>query len=318
MGRRREAAALEEAALTIARRTGERGLEIRIRNNLASAIAVDDPPRAMRMYQEARELAADVGDRGMYNWLSGLIALMTLAMGADVDAEIAILRDALDAATLRPDRIRLRMIRGVLEAQRGIAIAELRAEVEELVGDSTDPEQLFSRHMARALAALMTGNGSESYDEAMAAFELQPQNPEVPLSNALRSAIRARDPDRASIVASHITALGQSGELDRSGELQARGAVAALTGNPAEALAAFREAHSIETRLGQHYEAAIIAVLAVHLMPAEPEARAWAEEARELLVRMRAAPWITQLDAALATAPAISAAVAAETPAATQ
>ncbi len=226
MGRRREAAALEEAALTLARRTGDRGLEIRIRNNLASAIIVDDPIRATRMYQEARELAADLGDRGMYNWLSGLIALNTFTMGGDVDAEIAILRDALDAATLRPDRIRLRMIRGVLEAQRGVAIPELRTEVEELVGDSTDPEQLFSRHMARAFTALMIGNGRESYDEAMAAFELTPQNPEVPLGNAIRSAVLLRDAERAATVAGHITALGQSGDLDRSSQLGAQAVVA--------------------------------------------------------------------------------------------
>ena len=56
--------ALEEAALTLARRTGDRGLEIRIRNNLASAISVDDPIRATRMYQEARELAALDPDAG--------------------------------------------------------------------------------------------------------------------------------------------------------------------------------------------------------------------------------------------------------------
>jgi tetratricopeptide (TPR) repeat protein len=302
MGRRREAAALEEAALTLARRTGDRGLEIRIRNNLASAIIVDDPIRATRMYQEARELAADLGDRGMYNWLSGLIALNTFTMGGDVDAEIAILRDALDAATLRPDRIRLRMIRGVLEAQRGVAIPELRTEVEELVGDSTDPEQLFSRHMARAFTALMIGNGRESYDEAMAAFELTPQNPEVPLGNAIRSAVLLRDAERAATVAGHITALGQSGDLDRSSQLGAQAVVAALTGRGADALAAFRDSYAIETRLGQRLEAAVIAVHAVELLPGEPEPRAWAEEARPFLVEFGLRPWLERLDAALALA----------------
>ncbi|HET6650728.1 MAG TPA: hypothetical protein VFH79_11305, partial [Candidatus Limnocylindria bacterium] len=302
MGRRREAAALEEAALTLARRTGERGLEIRIRNNLASAVIVDDPIRATHMFREARELAADLGDRGMYNWLSALIALNTLSMGGDVDAEIAVLRDAFDSATLRPDRIRLRMIRGVLEAQRGVAIPEMRAEVEELVGDSTDPEQLFSRHMARALAGLMTGNGSESYDAAMAAFELGPQNPEVPLGNAIRSAVLLRDAERAATVASHIAALGQSGDLDRSSELGAQAVVAALTGRVADALAAFRDAYAIETRLGQRLEAAVIAVHATELLPGEPEPRAWAEEARPFLVEFELRPWLERLDAALAVA----------------
>ena len=178
----------------------------------------------------------------------------------------------------------------------------MRAEVEELVGDSTDPEQLFSRHMARALAGLMTGNGSESYDAAMAAFELGPQNPEVPLGNAIRSAVLLRDAERAATVAAHIAALGQSGDLDRSSELGAQAVVAALTGRVAEALAAFRDAHAIETRLGQRLEAAVIAVHAMELLPGEPEPRAWAEEARPFLVEFELRPWLERLDAALAVA----------------
>ena len=41
-------------------------------------------------------------------------------------------------------------------------------------------------------------------------------------------------------------------------------------------------------------------VLAATLLPDEPEVRAWAEEVRPLLVELRAAPWITFLDEALA------------------
>jgi hypothetical protein len=152
------------------------------------------------------------------------------------------------------------------------------------------------------MVALMTGNGSESYDEAMAAFELRPQNPEVPLGNAIRSAVLLRDAERAATVAAHIAALGQSGDLDRSFQLGAQAVVAALTGQIGEALAAFRDAHAIETRLGQRLEAAVIAVHAMELLPGEPEPRAWAEEARPFLVEFGLQPWLERLDAALAVA----------------
>jgi tetratricopeptide (TPR) repeat protein len=313
LGRRREAAALEDAALTLARRIGDATLEIRIINNLAATVLTDEPLRGMEMYLEARDVTREVGDRGMYNWLSGLIALNTLSLGGDLDEQIAILNEALEAATLRPDRLRLRMIRGVLESQRGINLAELRAEIAELVGDSSDPEQLFHLHMSRAIAGQFGGDQDVAYVEAMAAFELTPQNPDIPLINALRGAINMRHLERASTAAAHLEALGQSGELDRSALLQARAAVAALSGRPTEALAALREARDIEASHGQRFEAAVVAANAVHLLPGEPEARGWAEEARPLLVEMRVAPWIEMLDTALAAAPAAAAtAVAAD------
>jgi hypothetical protein len=120
----------------------------------------------------------------------------------------------------------------------------------------------------------------------------------------LRSAIRARDAERAAIVATHMASLGQSGELDRSTRLQADATVAALNGRVPEALAGFREALGIETRLGQRWEAAVVAVHAVHLLPGEGETRRWAEEARPLLVEMGVTPWIEMLDTALGAAPA--------------
>ena len=48
---------------------------MRVRNNLASAISDDDPAGATRMLLEGVELARQIGDRGMFNWLAGTAAV---------------------------------------------------------------------------------------------------------------------------------------------------------------------------------------------------------------------------------------------------
>ena len=81
LGRRREAVAIQQAALDVVQRVGDRSLEMRIRNNLASSLSDDDPARATRMLIEIRALAREVGDRGMYNWIAGLAAVSSLSAG---------------------------------------------------------------------------------------------------------------------------------------------------------------------------------------------------------------------------------------------
>ena len=74
LGRRREAIALQSAALDMAKASGDRNFEMRVRNNLSSAISDDDPAGATRMLLEGAELARQIGDRGMFNWLAGTAA----------------------------------------------------------------------------------------------------------------------------------------------------------------------------------------------------------------------------------------------------
>ena len=300
VGRRREAVALQQAALDVVQRVGDPSLEMRIRNNLATAVGDDDPARATRMYVETRALAREVGDRGMYNWLAGMAAVTSLSAGADLDEHIAILSEALESATLRTDRGRLRILLGVLETYaRGINVEELRTDITELVGDSSDPEQLFILHMAHAHSAHIAGDLDTAFRRAMAAWELHPQNPEIALDLALTVAIWARDLDRVRLAAERTAEVKASGEAFRSHLLAAQGAVAALEGRAADALAAFRESRAVSLALEQSFDAATVVVNAAQLLPDEPEVRGWAVEARELLETMRARPWLDRLDAAL-------------------
>ena len=299
LGRRREAVAIQQAALDVVQRVGDRSLEMRIRNNLASAFGDDDPARATSMFIETRALAREVGDRGMYNWVAGMAAITSLSAGADLDEHIAILHEALESATLRVDRSRLRILLGVLEGTRGINADQLQADITELVGDSADPESLFVLHMAHAHSAQYAGDLDTAFRRTTAAWELHQQNPEVPLALALTVAIWARDVDRVRLTAGRIAEVTQSGEMYRTLRLEADGAVAALEGRSADALALFRESRAVLLALEQRFEAAVVVVNAAHLLPDEAELRGWVGETRAVLESMRARPWLERLDAAL-------------------
>ena len=70
LGRRREAIALDEAALRMAQVLPNRNFEMRVRNNLASVLGDDDPVRATQIMLDSAEVAREMGDRGMYYWLT--------------------------------------------------------------------------------------------------------------------------------------------------------------------------------------------------------------------------------------------------------
>src|SRR4029077_7849978 len=77
--------------------------------------------------------------------------------------------------------------------------------------------------------------------------------------------------------------------------------IAALEGRTAEAMAGYRQALGVWRDLGLVWDEALCAIdMATVLDPSEPEVRAAGEAAREILVRLRAVPFIERLDAALA------------------
>jgi hypothetical protein len=236
----------------------------------------------------------------MYNRIAGLAAVSSLSMGLDLDEHIDVLNEALETATLPVDRARLRILRGVIEVTRGVNVQALSDDITEILGDSTDHERLFMIHMARSHTAQISGDLQTAFAEAMAAWELQPQNPEIPLSLALTTAIWAQNADQVRLAASRIDGLKGTGELIHAMRLWAEGAVAAVEGRRSEALAAFGESRAISLRLEQDFDAATLVVNAAQVMGDEPEVRSWAMEARPLLEAMGAKPWLERLDKALA------------------
>ncbi len=304
LGRRREAASLLAGALELAIRTGERTVEIRIRNNLASTLFDDEPRRAYEMTVEALEAARAIGDRGMYNWSAGQAGINALSLGREWDRHLPAMWEAYETATLPGDRLRLRVLIGALECERGVRVDELRADITDIFGDSDDPEMRFAYLMGMANALDIRGDHGAAAREAMRALDPPPQSPEVPLQYALRSAAAALDGDVLRAAAHGTADVALTGAWSDSIRAEARGALAAIEGRDSDAVAAFAEARSIAVRIGVVYEAALVTLTAARLLPDHPDVRRWATEARTLFAELGAEPRIAALDAALGRADA--------------
>ncbi|MEO5986502.1 MAG: hypothetical protein ABIW50_01900, partial [Candidatus Limnocylindria bacterium] len=302
VGRRRESIALQQAALDMAVAGTDRNFEMRARNNFASAISEDDPARSTRLFLEAAELARQVGDRGMYNWTLGTGVAGLYGEGRDWDVHAALMREALESATLSHDRLRLRTFLSLAEMARGERPDELVAEITQLVGDSEEPDDLFSLYMVKGTTALLAGDPEAAFRDAMLAMDVVAQNQEVPLGLAARAAIWSRNLDHARRTAELRAAL-PAGAYGRTEIARATAAVAALEGRTKDALAGFRDARAGLVRLEQMFEAACYVVDAAVLLPGEPEVRAWAAEVRPLLEELSARPYLQKLAEALGSAP---------------
>ena len=304
LGRRRESLALHGAALDLAKQLSDRNFEMRVRNNLASSLSDDEPARSTQMLLEGMAIARQVGDRGMYFWLAGTASPGLISEGHDWDAHIPVMEEALETATLRYDRQRLRLLLGLFQFARGEKVTEVLDDIREIVGDSTDLEDLFALSMMEGTVALLTDDIETAYASAMRAAELQAQNPEIPLLLAARAAIWSRNLDRARHVGKRFAELPGAGLLSQAWRVHSTAAIAAMEGRIGEAVAGFLDVDSRMRQLEQLFDAAQFAVDAAILLPDNPEIRALVERARPLLVELRAKPWLDALDAALAGAPA--------------
>ncbi len=304
LGRRRESVALQRLALELVQKHGMGSAEIRVRNNLGTALSDDDPAGAAEAAREAMELARRIGDRGMYTWLAGNHAANMLGEGRDWDEAEAILREILETATLRGDRQRTRVLLGLIETARGEALDRLVDEVAELASDrAEDPDAVFSVAMMSAHVAHANGRPEEALRHATEATKVEVQNPEIAATVAFSAAIWTGDLEEVRVASERIFDLPGTGAVSEVQRTYAAAAIAFIEGRIADAVAGFGEARSRLIELGQRFAAAQLDVDVAHLMPGEPEVKAWIDESRPLLEELRARPYLERLEWALAQAP---------------
>jgi len=251
------------------------------------------------MLLEGMDLARQIGDRGMYYWLAGTASPGLVSEGRGWDAHIPVMEEALETATLRYDRRRLRSLLGLFQMSRGEKMRELVEDIAELVAGSTDPEDLFTLYTMAGATDMLTGDLEAAYAKAMKTLELKTQIPEVPLSLAARSAIWSRSLERARHANNLIADLPATGSLTQAMRAHSAAAIAALEGRATEAVAGFRDVDARMRKMEQFFDAARYAVDAAVLLPDHPDIRALVDEARPLLVELRAQPYLDRLEAAL-------------------
>jgi hypothetical protein len=306
LGRRHEALALHAAALEMARRLGDRNLELRIRNNYSTGLSDDDPLAAIEILAEGVAIAREIGDRNIYYFQLAQLAISQMEMGTNWDENLAEIRAAAETAAIRTDRQRLVLFAGILELPKGGDPEAFLRELQPLIGDHPDVEELFVLGMARAEAALRRRDHGGAYRFAKEAFELQYQVPDVPAELALRAAMRARDPALVRGAAAMLATLATSGVMTRMRQQQGVAALAVVDGRTAEAIDGFASAQRGLLPKGAKYLAALMAIDAVYLLPDEPSLRAAAEAFRPLLTSLGATDDLAILDEALALGSAAS------------
>jgi hypothetical protein len=186
---------------------------------------------------------------------------------------------------------------------RGEAADELLAEIERLAADTADPNIVGNVADARAGRAFARGD----FHIAAAEFRrmaLIGAAAYKALATAARASLLERDAGSAAGDLTALEATGAHGRPIDARRTSIQAGLAALEGRSADALSLYHDALRRFRDLGLPVDEAFTAIeMATLLDPAEPEVRAAADSAREILTRLRAQPFLERLDAAISRSP---------------
>ena len=186
-------------------------------------------------------------------------------------------------------------------AFRGEPVADQLDEITRLVGESDDSQVLSTVASCDAFVAFAAGRLGDARSAWRRVAGLGPGDAPGALPRAARSALWAGDADAARADLAALDASGVHGPAVEADRRTIRAGIAALEGRPADALPLYREALRAWRELGLAWDEALCGLdMATLLDPADSEVRTAADAAREILVRLGAAPFIARLDAALA------------------
>ena len=303
LGRSREGLAVIEAGERLARANGLTATVLRGLNNRLSSQWLVDPRKCVDDAGEGLALARRIGSRvwvftllekvGQALWLTGEwdAALEAAAGGLEDGPEPA------DHLTLLHATVRIRAARGESVAGSLVGLARTASEV-------TDPQVLFLPVDAAAFAALAEGRllaAGEIWRDGAGRYELRAHDW---LYMAAATALRLGD---SRVAAGDLMELDNKGlhfPLVETRRTVLRAGLAALEGEATGSARLFEVASREFRELGVPFEEALATiVMASVLDPGSPEVRAAVERAGEILTKLRAQPFLHQLETALGRAP---------------
>jgi hypothetical protein len=269
-------------------------------NALGVSLRDSDLREAFETARAAQALAARLGDRPAHVfslWNATHDAMET----GDWDWAEGENRAGMESPPGEVERAELTISRLMIGSLRGEDLAEEARWLERVLGGAHEKSWREELLEARFWVAFGTGRLSDAYDAATAHGQVHADEASQVLPNAAICALWDRDRERSiAALAALDLAVARGPVVDMHRRTILAG-LAALEGRPEEALSAFREALAGWRDLRSPWREALTAItMATLLDPADPEVRAAAEAAREILVRLRAAPFVARLDAALA------------------
>jgi hypothetical protein len=234
----------------------------------------------------------------------------------DWDQGLAEMEAALSDDLDRVDRLALLSNALIIRTNRGETIDDGMRELETLAAGDTDPGSVSMVLDTRANLALAGGRLKDARSIWRNLAELQAAFSPSSYYQGARGALWQRDAADVRADLDALDATGVHGPVIEVRRTTLRAGLAALAGRSSDALALYREALRGWRELGIVWDEVLTAIdMATLLDPADPDVRAAAASSREILTRLRAAPYLERLDAALArsgpTAPVIAPAPAA-------
>ena len=296
-GRRYEGIGAIEAGQRLAAAHSFHDIVGRGLNNLASFLADDDPRASLAAAREGIALGQRLGMRS-FQIIDNAVTGATRTGDWDrAETELEpMLGDDIDPV------IRSVMLADAtfLKASRGESTERLRAEAKALPtarGDLVKPATL-------AWTEGSLGFVSGQFDIARRALfqyaEIFPPGKEEATLLAARCDILSRDAGLARADLARMDASPRRGRAIDADRATILAGIAGLEDRTAEALAGYRQVLGVWRDLGLVWDEALCAIdMATVLDPTDPEVRAAGEAAREILVRLRAVPFVERLDAAL-------------------
>ena len=304
LGRRREAEALLEAGIRLARREGLSHLELRAVRNLGTVLADDDPIRAMDIYLEATETARRAGDHLAFASLANIYADAAWQTGipGHWDQAVSLMDEVSELPAAPGERAGMAANRIAHALIRGEDVTDALDEAQRLQEQDHDPRNAELPNAIRADAALAAGRLDEAISIGLGVIERDVMMGGYASWAVVTAAILTGNREAlASVNAAH-EAVPFHGTYSEAVRNLARAARAALEGRSADAVAGYSAAHDALEAIGLRYVWARSILDSLLALPGEPRVLARAPEARAVFERMSAAPFVALLDEAVSRA----------------
>jgi len=297
IGRVREASAVVEAGGRLAESAGLTSTDLRALNNQSTWISEVSPRVALETARNGLAIARRVGAASWVYGFAGNVGFNAFRVGewelSRVELETTLLdaTDPADRALLLNNLVNLRAARGEPHDDE---FAELEAIVASLPEGGWEGLILESR----GWIDLAVGDPAGARTAWRAAADLAQSSAASALALSARAALWARDLDAAR---SDLDALDKSGVHGPAIEAERaviRAGMAALEGRTQEALAGYRIANAAWHALDLPWDEALTAIDMARLIgPDDPDVQNAAASGQEILARLGARPFLSQLDA---------------------
>jgi len=305
LARWREAIALLQGASALAVEHGLTTQEVRAQSNISLALCGIDPVRGLESGRRCLELARKLG-RADWMVLAVNNASWSALPAGEWDWAQEVISEAyrdglplpLQNFLVQPAAMFESLQGGHFEGLRGLH--EITAALTEA---SSSPQDLAESHLVGAWIALAAGDFDVAHDRGLLSVTADPGGlSEIQgLLVAARAAIWLRARERAESVLEALDATKRHSPWINCSRRTVEAGLLALGERMDEAARSFREAAEGWRELGTVFDLALCRLDFVILAgPGHPETPAAAEEAREILTRLRAKPFLERLEAAMA------------------